>query len=179
MTTKSAFVIIKLKMPPLVNTTVKGVPRFLTTTFDAHQKDITEKAVALYIRDNDLTPRQFAMKNFKIKLLLPYLQLLDRQWGNIAYDEMKTTPPRTLVQYMNTHIARWKTKYEAVQKVIDALPESHDHSADVQVGDRKSLTLSDNISQNDEEVKVEETPWGDQESMIMNDQTMITEKKVA
>ena len=78
MTKKSAFVIIKLKMPPLVNTTVKGVPRFLTTTFDAHQKDITEKAVAFYIRDNDLTPKQFALKNFKIKLLLPYLQQHDR-----------------------------------------------------------------------------------------------------
>ena len=78
MTTKSAFVIIKLKMPSLVNTTVKGVPRFLTTTFDANQKDITEKAVAHYIRDHDLTPKEFASKNFKIKLLLPYLQKQDR-----------------------------------------------------------------------------------------------------
>ena len=73
-------------MPPLVNTTVKGVPRFLTTNFDAHQKDITEKAVALYIRDNDLTPKQFASKNFKIRLLLPYLQMNDRQWHDIPYD---------------------------------------------------------------------------------------------
>ena len=43
----------------MTNKTVKGVPRFLTTTFDAHQKDITEKAVAHYIRDNELTPKQF------------------------------------------------------------------------------------------------------------------------
>ena len=57
----------------MVNTTVKGVPRLLTTQFDAHQKDITEKAVALYIRDNDFTPKQFASKLFKIKFLLPYL----------------------------------------------------------------------------------------------------------
>ena len=56
---------------------------------------------------------------------------------------------------MNTHIARWKTKYDAVQKVIDALPETRDHSADVQAVDKKSLTLSDNMSQNYEELKAE------------------------
>ena len=60
-------------MTSMVNTTVKGVPRLLTTQFDAHLNDITEKAVAHYIRDNDLTPKQFANKLFKIKLLLPYL----------------------------------------------------------------------------------------------------------
>ena len=81
----------------MVNTTVEGVPRFLTTSFDAHQKEITEKAVAHYIRDNELTPKQFAAKNFKIRLLLPYLQLYDRQWHDITGEEMKTTPPRTLV----------------------------------------------------------------------------------
>ena len=68
---------------------------------------------------------------------------------------MKTTPPRTLVQYMNTHIARWKTQIDEVQKVLDALPETRDHSADVQAGDKKSLTLSDHMSQNYEELKVE------------------------
>ena len=70
----------------MVNTTVKGVPRFLTSNFDAHQKDITEKAVADYIREHDLTPKEFASKNFKIKLLLPYLQQQDRQWLDIAYE---------------------------------------------------------------------------------------------
>ena len=137
----------------MTNKTVKGVPRFLTTTFDAHQKDITEKAVAHYIRDNDLTPKSFAGKSFKIKFLLPYLQQYDRQWYDVPLDEMKTTPPRTLVQYMNTHVARWKKQYEAVQKVIDGLPESRDPTAEAQAGDKKSLTVSDNQSQDDEEIK--------------------------
>ena len=79
---------------------------------------------------------------------------------------------------MNTHIARWKKQYDAVQKVIDALPESRDHTAEVQVDDKKSRTLSDNLSHCDEENKNKEEPWGDQEPMNMNDHTMITEKKV-
>ena len=51
-------------------------------------------------------------------------------------DEMKITPPRTLVHYMNTYIARWKKRYDDVQKVIDALPEIAD-------ADKRSQTLSD------------------------------------
>ena len=70
---------------------------------------------------------------------------------------------------MNTHIARWKKNTVEVQKVIDALPESHDHTAEMPVGDKKSLTLSDNQSQEYEEVKGEETPWGDQESININE----------
>ncbi len=58
----------------MANKQKDGCPKFLTTTFDAHQKDITEKAVALYIRDHELTPKQFANKQFKIRWLLPYLQ---------------------------------------------------------------------------------------------------------
>ena len=65
---------------------------------------------------------------------------------------------------MNTYIARWKTKYGDVQTVIDALPESHDHTSEIPACDIKSLTISDNMSQNDEEIKDQET--------------MITEKKV-
>ena len=133
-------------------------PRFLTTTFDAHNKDITEKAVALYMRDHDLTPKQFANKPFKIRWLLTYLQQLDRQWYNIPVEEMKTTPPRTLVSYMNTHIARWKTKYNEVQKVLDALPESRDPTNEAQAGEKKSRTISDNQSQDYEESKDAEQP---------------------
>ena len=114
-----------------INTLVSGCPRFLTTQFDLHDRDITEKAVAHYIRDHDLTPRKFAGKEFKIKLLLPYLQIQDRRWNDIPIDEMKTSQPRKLVQYMNTHICRWKKQYEAVQKVIDALPESRDQTAEL------------------------------------------------
>ena len=79
---------------------------------------------------------------------------------------MKTTPPRTLVQYMNTHIARWKLKTELVQKAIDALPDSHDHTDEVQVDDKISKTDTDNGSQADEEKKDEEKPWDDQEPVI-------------
>ena len=80
---------------------------------------------------------------------------------------------------MNTHVNRWKTRYDAVQKVIDAMPESHDHTAEVQADEKRSRTLSDNLSQEDEEKKDEANPWGDQEPMNMNDHTMITEKKVS
>ena len=90
---------------------------------------------------------------------------------------MKTTPPRTLVQYMNTHVARWKKQFETVQKAIDALPESRDHTSEMQAGDKKSLTLSDNLSHDCEEIKHGETPLGDQESMNMNDYPLITDKE--
>ena len=79
---------------------------------------------------------------------------------------MKTTPPRTLVQYMNTHIARWKLKTELVQKAIDALPDSHDHTDEVQADEKRSRTDTDNLSQEDEEKKDEEIPSGDQEPVI-------------
>ena len=91
---------------------------------------------------------------------------------------MKTTPPRTLVQYMNTHIARWKLKTELVQKAIDALPDSHDHTDEVQADEKRSRTLSDNFSREDEEKKDDEIHWSDQEPMIMNDHAMITEKTI-
>ncbi len=79
---------------------------------------------------------------------------------------MKTTPPRTLVQYMNRHIARWKLKTELVQKVIDALPDSHDHTDELQADDKLSKTDTDNGSQDYEEKKDEEKPWDDQEPVI-------------
>ena len=64
--------------------------------------------------------------------------MYDRRWSEVPLDEMKTTPPRTLVQYMNTHVNRWSKQYEAVQKVIDALPESLDHTVEMQAGDKKT-----------------------------------------
>jgi hypothetical protein len=56
---------------------------------------------------------------------------------------------------MNTYVARFLAKPEQVQKVIDALPQSRDQSADLQVVEKRSRTLSDNLSQNFEEVKTE------------------------
>ena len=57
----------------MINTKVEGAPEFLKTQFDAHHKDITERAVALYIKDRNLTPKQFKAEDFKIKWLLQYL----------------------------------------------------------------------------------------------------------
>ena len=92
---------------------------------------------------------------------------------------MKTTKPRKLVQYMNTHIARWKLKTELVQKAIDALPPvSKDQTADMPSGDKRSRTDTDNMSQFDEENKDEANPWVDQEPANMNNPTMISEKTI-
>ena len=60
-------IIIKYKMSSPVNTTVRGVPRLLTTNFDAHHKDVAEKAVAHYMRDEGMTPKKFAASEFMIK----------------------------------------------------------------------------------------------------------------
>ena len=136
-----------------MNTNTKGVPRFLTSQFDAHQKDIAEKAVALYIKDHGLTPKKFTASDFKIKWLLDYLKMFDRQWESVPLNEMKTTPPRTLVHYMNNHIGKWKHRTELVQKQIDSLPESHDHTHELQADERRSRTDTDNASQKDEEQK--------------------------
>ena len=65
-----------------------------------------------------------------------------------------------------------------MQKVLDALPESHDHTAEVQAEEKSQKTVSDNLSQEDEEEKGEELLWEDHESMNMNDQSMIPERKV-
>ena len=92
---------------------------------------------------------------------------------------MKTTPPRKLVQYMNTHIAKWKTKYEVVQKVIDALPPtSNDQTNDMQAADKRSRTDTDNLSQFEEENKDEVTLLADQEPANMNNPAVINDKKI-
>ena len=42
------------------NKLTSGCPRFLTKQFDANDRDVTEKALARFMRDNELTPKQFA-----------------------------------------------------------------------------------------------------------------------
>ena len=93
-----------------------------------------------------------------IKWLLPYLQQYDRQWLSIPIHEMVTSDPRKLVHSMNTYITRWKAKPEAIQKVIDALPKSRDHTAEGQAEGKSPKTVSDNLSQEDEENKGEDVP---------------------
>ena len=110
--------------------------------------------------------------------LLVYLQQYDKQWGTIPIKEMKTTSPRTLISNMNTYVARLLAKPEQVQKVIDSLPQSVDQSAELQVAEKGSHTLSDKSSQNLEESKNGEKPDGDQEFRINDDQPLTTQKKV-
>ena len=76
--------------------------------------------------------------------LLSYLQQYDKQWGTIPIKEMKTTSPRTLISNMNTYVARVLARPEQVQKVIESLPQSCEQSADMQVVEKGSHTLSDN-----------------------------------
>jgi len=63
--------------------------------------------------------------------------------------------------------------------MIDALPESRDHTAEMQPDEKRSRTDTDNLSHEEEEKKDEENPWVDQNLMNMNDPTMTPEKKVA
>ena len=79
---------------------------------------------------------------------------------------------------MNTYVARLLARPEQVQKVIESLPQSRDQSADLQVAEKGSLTISDNLSPHFEEIKTEEKPWADQEYKNNNDQPLSTQKKV-
>ena len=69
-----------------------------------------------------------------------------------------------------------------MQKVIDALPDSRDHTAEMQAGDKKVSDFfrepKPNHPQDFEEVKHDITPSDDQESMNMNDHSMIMDKEV-
>ena len=147
------FIIIKYSMAKQINTLVGGPPRFLTTQFEIDVRDATEKAIAHYIREKNLTPRQFAKSEFRIGWLHHYLCKYDRRWTEIPPHEMKTTPPRTLVHNINSYINRWKLKYPAVQKVIDALPEVKDNSEELELTNNHSVTRSDNSGDEAEEAK--------------------------
>ena len=57
------FVIIKYKRLPMSNRLPGGCPKFLTTAFDAHQKDITEKAVAHLMLDKEVLPNDYKDTN--------------------------------------------------------------------------------------------------------------------
>jgi hypothetical protein len=98
----------------LIDTTVTGTPRFLTTNFDVIHKDNCQKAVASYINEQGMTPKTFEKLKFKIVNILPHLQALDRRWLDIPSSEMKTSGKRKLISYMNTHIARWKIDHAKV-----------------------------------------------------------------
>ena len=140
-------------MTKLINTLVGGPPRFLTTKFEIDIKDATEKAVVQYIREKNLTPKQFAKGEFKIGWLHHYLCMYDRRWTDIPPQEMKTTPPRTLVHNINSYVNRWKLNYPAVQKVIDGLPEVKDTTEELDPANKQSMTRSENSVDEAEEAK--------------------------
>ena len=114
-----------------INTTTGGVPRFLTTQWNSYPREVAEKALAHYIKDCKITPKQFAKGEFRIKMLHNYLGIYDSRWDDIPPKELKTTLPRVLIHSMNTHLQRWKNNYAAVQKMIDELPEAREPSAEV------------------------------------------------
>ena len=140
-------------MAKQINTLTGGPPRFLTTRFEIDVRDATEKAIAHYIREKNLTPKLFAKGEFKIKWLHYYLCKYDSRWNDIPPQEMKTTPPRTLVHAMNTHVNRWKLEYKAVQKVIDGLPEVKDNTEELDPANKQSITRSENSVEEAEEAK--------------------------
>ena len=63
--------------------------------------------------------------------------------------------------------------------MIDALPESDDQTADIQADEKRSRTVSDNMSQLEEEKNDDKVPWADQEAKIIDDHDMIPNHKVA
>ena len=79
------------------NTLPDGTPRFLTLSMEADTKGFTEKAFAHYLRDKNLTPRQFDKGAFRIGWLHHYLCFYDKRWLDVPPTQMKTTPPRTMV----------------------------------------------------------------------------------
>ena len=147
------FITIKNENMPTINTLINGPPRFLTTRMEVDTRDVTEKALAHYLREKNLTPKQFAKGEFRIGWLHHYLCLYDKRWIDIPPTEVKTTPPRTLVHNMNSYINRWKHNYKAVQKVIDELPEVKDATDEVDPTKDLDPTVSQHSSDDQEEVK--------------------------
>ena len=63
--------------------------------------------------------------------------------------------------------------------MVDALPESNDHTADIQADDKRSRTDTENLSQLEEEKNDVKAPCADQKAEIMDDHSMIIEQKIA
>ena len=142
-----------MKQKSSIDTTTTGTPRFLTTNFDAIQKDNCQKAVAAYINSNGMTPKTFEKLNFKIVNILPHLQQLDRRWMDIPQSEMKTSGNRKLISYMNTHICRWKKDLAKVQAVIDTLPKEPEQSFEYESKLDDNGTISEKSKESQEEIK--------------------------
>ena len=108
------------------------------------------QSYAEYLRDRNITPRQAARHDFKLIWLLDYLPKHDRRWSQIKSKEMKTTPPRSLVNNMNVNLHRFRKEYLLVQKTIDELPKEEEEDNDEETGQLASDTESEKV---DEEVQ--------------------------
>ena len=86
----------------------------MTTNLEVDTKDTLSKAYALYLRDLRVKPKDALSMHISLKMLLPNLQRFDTRWLNIPASEMKTSPPRTLVQRMNCYLTRFKRDVAAV-----------------------------------------------------------------
>ena len=62
---------------------------------------------------------------------------------------------------MNTHIGRWKKQYEAVQKVIDGLPESPEQTAELWAEGNNDKTISENSQLDQDEEKKDGAVFSD------------------
>ena len=162
----------------MINTTTGGVPRFLTTQFDARMKDIAEKAVALYLRVNKITPKKFSKINLKLRYLHPFLCEFEQQFHDIPADQIKTTEPRTLISHMNTYINRWKKDELLVQQKIEALPASRDESGEVDPTSNADKTVSDHASQDQEEAKDEKPELPTKVSAFQIGQTELNQNEL-
>ena len=147
------FITIKYYMSRQINTLVGGPPRFLTSRFELDVRDATEKALAHYLREKNLTPRQFDKGEFRIGWLHHYLWLYDKRWTDVHPTEVKTTPPRSLVHHMNTYINRIKGNYKVVQKWINDLPEPKEAMDEVDQTKDMDPTVSVHSGDDQEEVK--------------------------
>ena len=98
------------------------VPMFLTNEPSDETKEHVKLAYVKYLRDNGKTPKGAMNEDINLKKLLVYLQELDESWMNIPPSEIKTSPPRTLIQRLNVILTRWKTNTDKVQKALDNLP---------------------------------------------------------
>ena len=98
------------------------VPMFLQNEPSDETKEHVKLAYVKYLRDNGKTPKGAMNEEINLKKLLVYLQELDENWMNIPPSEIKTSPPRTLVQRLNMVLTRYKTSIDKVQKALDNLP---------------------------------------------------------
>ena len=98
------------------------VPMFLQNEPSDETKEHVKLAYVKYLRDNGKTPKGAMNEDINLKKLLVYLQELDENWMNIPPSEIKTSPPRTLVQRLNMVLTRYKTSIDKVQKALENLP---------------------------------------------------------